>query len=101
MSTLYKGDVGTVISLNTGINISTATTVSIIVKKPSGGTPLTWAATIGADNMSVEHTIGTGVLGLESALNEVGHYKLQAKVVMPSGTWHGETTSIQVKDNFS
>jgi len=94
MGTIYKNDIGTVISLNTGINISSASTVSIIVKKPSGGATVTWTGTKGSDNMSVEHTV------LTDELNEVGHYKLQAKIVMSSGTWHGETASIQVKDQF-
>ena len=94
MGKIYKTDIGTLISLNTGINISSASSVSILVKKPSGGAIVTWVSVIGSDNMSIEHTI------LTDELNEVGYYKLHAKVVMPSGTWHGETATIQVKDAF-
>ena len=52
----YKPDIGTVISLNTGVDISTGTLFSIEVKKPST-TAVSWAATLGADHYSVEQAL--------------------------------------------
>jgi hypothetical protein len=91
MTGSYKPDIGTVIALDTGVSILGASAVSIEVKKPSGAT-VSWVGAVGADNQSVEYTI------LAGDLTESGTYKLQAKVVIGSGTWYGQTTDYSVKE---
>lgn len=94
MSKIYKSDIGTVISLNTGVIITGATGLSIQVKKPSG-TVVSWDATIGADAKSLEHTTAI------NDLDEAGDYILQAKLTLGGGTWRGESAKLEVKDVFS
>lgn len=91
MTKSYKPDIGTVVSLNTGTVITGASAVSIEVRKPSGLVE-TWAGVIGSDTYSVEHTIAAG------NLTEAGIYILQAKVVIGSGTWYGDSVSYEVKN---
>jgi len=45
MSTVFVGDVGTVIKLHTGTDLTTATTMLIKVRKPNG-VQVDWPATI-------------------------------------------------------
>jgi hypothetical protein len=89
---MFKPDIGTVISLDTGAVI-TGYTVTIEVKKPNG-TTASWTATIGVDTKSVEHAIASG------DLTESGTYQLQAKVSSGGNTWYGSTASLVVKDMF-
>lgn len=93
MSTSYKPDIGTVVSLNTGVVITGASGLSIEVKKPSG-TVASWAGAIGADTKSVEHTIAA------NDLDEAGDYILQAKLTLNGGTWRGKSVVYTVKDIF-
>lgn len=93
MSKIYKSDIGTIISLNTGQTITGATAISIEVKKPSGAIA-SWTAVVGADAMSVEHTV------VAQDLDEVGGYILQAKLTLSGGTWRGASVNMEVKDNF-
>jgi len=93
MNKVYKPDIGTVISLNTGQVITGATALSIEVQKPSGATA-SWAGAIGADTKSVEHTLVSG------ELDETGDYILQAKLTLGGGTWRGESVKMEVRDVF-
>jgi len=93
MSIVYKPDIGTVISLNTGQVITGATALSIEVKKPSGAL-VSWAGAIGADTKSVEHTI------VANDLDEAGDYVLQAKLTLGGGTWRGASVELEVRDVF-
>lgn len=89
----YKPDIGTIISLNTGVTI-TGATVTIEAKKPSGVTA-SWGAVISTDNQSVEHTVVAG------DFTEAGVYNLQAKVSLGGNLWYGNTTQLTVKSLFS
>lgn len=93
MATTYKPDIGTVISLNTGVVIAGASAQSIEVKTPSGRV-LSWAAVIGSDTYSVEHTLVGG------DLTESGRFILQAKVTLGAGTWYGQAVPFDVKEQF-
>lgn len=90
---VYKGDIGTVILLDTGMTITGATGITIEVLKPSNTTS-SWPGTIHTDNRSVKHTIVSG------EFNEVGTYVLQAKLTLAGGTWRGESVKLIVKDHF-
>ena len=92
-NTVYKGDIGTIISLDTGIVITGATAITIEVLKPSNIVSH-WASIIGADTRSVQHTIVTG------EFDEIGTYILQAKLTLAGGTWRGESVKLVVRDIF-
>jgi hypothetical protein len=94
MSNVYKPDIGTVISLNTGQVITGGTSLSIEVKKPSGATA-SWAGSIGADTKSVEHTI------VSNDLDEAGDYILQAKLTLGGGTFRGKSVRLPVFEIFN
>lgn len=93
MSIVYKPDIGTVISLNTGQVITGATALTIEVKKPSG-TVASWPCTIGVDTKSVEHTV------VANDIDELGSYLLQSKLTLAGGTWRGATVVLEIKDIF-
>ncbi len=85
---IYKGDVGTVVLLDTLSDISSATQVLIRVKKPSG-VCTEWSSSV--DSLTkVKYVIQSG------DLNESGIYKLQPKVTMPGFTGSCDIVSIQV-----
>jgi hypothetical protein len=86
-------DLGVVVSLDTGVDISTATTHTIEVLKPSGATA-SWLGTLDPDNRSVNHTIVAG------DLDETGIYLLSAKVTIGSGVFHGDSVALEVKGAF-
>lgn len=88
MSTVFVGDVGTVITLDCGINISTATLVKIRAKKPDLSV-VEWAATVEGTN-SITHTITVG------ELNVPGVWLLQSYVEMPEWRGRGEWVSLTV-----
>lgn len=93
----YVADVGTVITLETGTNLTTlgATSVVIKVQKPSSATS-DWAASIvSATPTQITHTTVTG------DLDEAGMYYLQAYIVSPTGTWRGDSTPLEVLAAFS
>jgi hypothetical protein len=94
MNNVYKPDIGTVISLNTGQVITGGTLLSIEVKKPSGALA-SWQGFIGADTRSVEHTI------LAGELDEAGDYILQAKLSLSGGTFRGKSVELPVLEIFT
>lgn len=88
MSSIYAGDIGTEIILDTGSDISTAASTTIVVKKPDG-TVVEWAADIYQTNCLRYVTMA-------GDLNEVGIYKLQAKVSLPNWSGLGKVATFQV-----
>jgi hypothetical protein len=93
MGKIYTSDVGTVFDLDVGEDVSSATTLQIVVQKPTGS-PVTWAATL----------VGTSVLrytATGSDLNVAGVWAMQARVVTPVGTWLGETVKFRVYASFA
>jgi hypothetical protein len=93
MSKVYVGDVGTIIVLDCGRDVSAATARAIEVRKPSGA-EVSWPASASGTD-SIEVTAGVG------ALDEAGRWKLQSHVTLPSGQWRGETTVLEVFDPFA
>lgn len=92
MTKLYIGDTGTVITLDCGQDISTATVRAIDVRKPDG-TTTSWAASASGSN-SVSFTT------LAGTLDQAGEWRLQANVTLPSGEWLGETAYLEVSELF-
>jgi hypothetical protein len=89
---IYKDDIGTEIILDTGVDITSATTHDIKYKKPDG-TLGSWTGTI-KDTTKVSYTI------IASDLDQSGEYEVQAYIVM-TGTWRGETVAFTVYDDFA
>lgn len=90
---VYVGDVGTVILLDTGVDISTATKAAIKVKMPNGATA-EWVGTV-AETTKVSYTIQAGNLSIK------GKHLLQAYVEMPGWIGRGETVNLEVYDPFT
>lgn len=81
---VFKGDVGTVITIDMQEDISNATVTEIEYKKPSG-TCGTWTATIeGTD--SIKYTTVSG------DLDEAGDWELQPYIDLPG--WEGRGTAV-------
>ena len=97
---IHQDDVGTqfLVTVKDGssaVNISSATTKQLIIKKPSG-TKLTKAAaysTDGADGKIYYNTVADD-------LDEAGTYKLQGKVVISDGTFYTDITTFKVHRNL-
>lgn len=89
----YVGEVGTIILLDTGEDVSDASSVAIKVQKPDG-TEATWAGEVYQNNY-VKHALQAGDLDQEGA------YQLQAYVAASgSYTGRGETVELPVYANF-
>jgi hypothetical protein len=93
MSKVYTGDTGTVIVLDCGQNVSTATARSIAVRKPDGTTTSWTAVAEGTD--SIKYT------SVAETFDQAGDYQLQALVTLPSGAWRGETAMLRVYSPFA
>ena len=98
MAKVYKHDVGTVFLVNTTVDLTLATTHNLIVYKPDG-TTATWTGTDTATTKITYTTTTTGSGGSQTwDLDQAGVWSLQAYVVLPSGTWYGETVQFTVFD---
>lgn len=88
MGKIYLGDYGTVLDLDVGEDISTATAVRIYYEKPSGATGF-WTAAL-QDTNKVRYTTQSG------DFDEAGVWTLQARVTNLSGIWYGEAVKIRI-----
>ena len=71
MSKVYTGDTGTVIVLDCGQNISTASARSIAARKPDGTTVVTWAAVAEGTNSIKFTTLADSLDGEDVAQRRV------------------------------
>jgi len=95
---IYVGDTGTVIELDAGVDLSSQTSIMIVVKKPDGS-ETTWSAAVkSSDPTKCYHITAAG------DLDQAGVYRLQIQATLsgPSGTWtgRGETAILSVYDLF-
>lgn len=88
MNKVYVGDVGTVVVLDCGQNVSAAISRSVDVRRPDGSST-NWPASASGTN-AIQVTIGAGELAV------AGAWRLQANVEMPTGTWRGATVVLRV-----
>ena len=84
-------DIGVQFKLNTGIDISAATTANIIYRKPSGATGSFTGAT--DSDLYVVYTTTAA-----DDLDEYGEWELQAYIVSPSWTLRGTVAKIRVNE---
>lgn len=98
----YVNETGTSFILDCGILIGSVTEQCIKWKKPSGVTG-SWAADLYDSYSDLASATGTYLLShtLEYAdLSESGDWKFQAFVAAIDGTWHGETTELNILGLF-
>lgn len=98
---IHKGDKGTkfLVTIKDGtsaVNISDATTKQIYFQKP-GGTDV--ANTASFETTGVDGKINY-VVSSSSEINEIGVWKIQARIVTPSGAWKSEVKEFTVYDNI-
>jgi hypothetical protein len=91
MSDIHVGDIGTIFRLTimdgtSVVDISGATTMEIIFKKPSASV-VTETASFTTDGTDGQMEWATGVVG---DLDEAGSWEWQGRIVMPS--WEGKTS---------
>lgn len=89
---VFYNDIGTLINVDVGSDVTGATTRKIKYIKPDGESG-EWNATI-----STQYLQYTTV---DEDLDQVGDWIIQAYVVTPSGSWHGETARFEVKAPIS
>jgi len=89
---IHVGDVGTVIELDTGADISTATTVGIKYKKPDNSTG-EWTgsvSTIDGVQSGVSYTLQSG------DIDQCGLWIMHAHVIMPTWQGHGGRVGVTI-----
>lgn len=91
-SKVYLGDTGTVITLDCGQDVSSATARAIEARKPSGDVVSWTASASGAD--AISYTTD------DDDIDEVGDWRLQAHVTTAAGEWLGETVTLRVYPAF-
>ncbi len=97
---VHKSDIGTtiIITVKDGaaiVDISSATTKNIKIKKPVSSTVLTKTGTFTTDGTDGKLQYTT----IAGDLDEVGVYNVQAYLVLPAGTWNSSIEDMSVFDN--
>jgi len=97
---IHVNDVGTLFTLtikdgDSAVNISSATTKKIIIKKPSG-TKLTYSTAFVSDGTDGKMKYNA----VSGDLDEAGTYKLQSYVIISDGTFYTDITSFKVYRNL-
>jgi len=97
---IHVDDIGTIftITIKDGasiVDVSSATTQQLIFKKPSGttSTKTTSFVTDGSDGKIKYTTVADDI-------DEIGLWKLQSYIVMPSGSWKTDVGSFNVYANL-
>ena len=99
----YVGEVGTEVTLDTGVLIGSASAQHIKYRKPDGVTTGTWSASLYNSYSLLANATGTYFLQYSLAsgdLDTPGKWYLQAYVASVAGTWLGETIELQVFDTY-
>jgi len=100
MNEISKNDIAVDIVLtieedSATLDISDASSKSIIIQKPSG-TSNTYTASFSTDGTDGKIYYST----VSGDLDEVGLYKVQALVVITGGTYRSEIKKFKVRDNI-
>ena len=97
MAKAYLNDIGTIIELDTLSDLTDATDIEILIKKPSG-TIMTKTAYV-----PVGLTLGDGKIAyatVDGDFDEEGTYKAQAHVVSAISDHLGNTVTFEVKGPY-
>ena len=84
---VFLNDIGTLINVDVGSDVTGATVHRIKYIKPDGTTDF-WDATV--LTRYLQYTT------VDGDLDQVGEWKIQALVTTASGTWHGEAARFDV-----
>ena len=87
------GDTGTELVLDTGQSLAGATAVTVEARKPDGSA-VSWTG-------AVFESTKVRFVSLAGSFDQSGDWRLQAKVVLPSGTWLGESAALKVYKVFA
>ena len=97
---IHVNDIGTSFTLtikdgDSAVDISSATTKKIVIKKPSG-TKLSYSTAFVSDGTDgkMRYNVVSG------DLDEAGTYKLQSYVIISDGTFYTDITSFKVYRNL-
>lgn len=102
---VHLGDIGTIfrVTINdcdsagvqSAIDISAATTLQLIFKPPKGASVTKTAVfTTDGTNGQIQYVTVSG------DINETGRWKLQAYIVLPSGSWRSDIGFFDVFENL-
>lgn len=86
---VYVGDTGTEIVLDCGTDISAATDLKVVARKP-GGALVEWPA-ISEDARRIK------MVTVSDTLDTAGAWHLWARVTTPLGRWRGESAQLIVR----
>lgn len=92
MDKIYVSSLGVTIIVETDIDLTNATEVSLLVRKPNSG-DVVWSA-------DKYETTKMAYLLQAGDLNERGIYKIQAKAVFADKTLYGSTLPFRVWEYF-
>lgn len=88
MNKAFKGDIGTEIIIDCQIDLSQATTLSIVARKPDG-TKVVWTGSVMLPS-SIRYVT------LANDLDTIGTWSLQPKIESPAWTGSGATVELLV-----
>lgn len=89
---IYTGTVGIKLIVETGQDLSTASQVSLLVKKPDKS-QVEWVGV--ANGTTIEYVVKSG------DLDQAGIYRIQAKVTFANGSvWYGHTDVLVIYELF-
>lgn len=90
MGTVFVGDVGTIIELDVGTDVTAATRMEIRATKPDG-TKVAWTASLASGETTV-----IAYVTQDGDLDQAGAWKLQAYVELPGWKGRGEIAVLDV-----
>lgn len=85
---VFLNDIGTLIKVDVGSDVSGASTKLIKYIKPDG-TEGSWDSTVATQYLQY--------ITVDGDLDQIGQWEVQAKVTLVGGTWHGEVTRFEVR----
>lgn len=90
---IYIGDIGTLILIDMGEDVSEAVSPVFRVKKPDG-TEVEWTAEVGDTDNILQYTI------VEGDLDQAGTYAVNPYLTLGDWTGSGDTVKFKVLDRY-
>ena len=102
MAKHYIGEIGTLVALDCGIDLSDIVLSRILHKNPAGLVG-TWPGTLYSSYSDIAKSEGTYYVSYVLAgtdMNVSGIWELQALVANTAGTWYGENAQMTIYGTF-
>jgi hypothetical protein len=90
MPGFFQDDVGTIIEVNVGEDVSLATTLELRIRKPNGAVENWTAAKDSLVDTQINYTVVAG------DFDQAGEYRLNSYIVLPTWTGHGEPARFEI-----